>query len=116
MAKKKSAYAKAGVDIDVMMDALARSKWRIRGTFTRDVMSEMGTFGGLFKAPGKDSVLVTSIDGVGTKLKVAAMAGTTLETDDQSDVGLCLGGLPSKAQLATCQRARSRVRSSPLSR
>jgi phosphoribosylformylglycinamidine cyclo-ligase len=73
--EKKSAYAEAGVDIDVMMGALRRSKKRVQGTFNGNVLSEMGAFGGLFKTPGRDTVLVSSIDGVGTKLKVASLAG-----------------------------------------
>jgi len=73
--KKKSAYAEAGVDIDVMMNALTRAKRKVQATYTRDVLSELGSFGGLFRTPGNDTVLVSSIDGVGTKLKVASMAG-----------------------------------------
>lgn len=73
--KKKSAYAEAGVDIDVMMGALSRSKKRIQKTFTSGVVGDVGAFGGLFRSPGHESMLVSSIDGVGTKLKVALMAG-----------------------------------------
>ena len=81
--QKKSAYAEAGVDIDVMMNALERSKKNIRSTFTKGVLGDIGSFGGLFKTPSKDRILVSSIDGVGTKLKVALMAGihTTVGQD-----------------------------------
>ncbi|MDA1044300.1 MAG: phosphoribosylformylglycinamidine cyclo-ligase [Verrucomicrobia bacterium] len=72
--KKKSAYAEAGVDIDEMMSSLSAIKKMVGATQTRGVQSELGSFGGLFTSPGKDHVLVTSTDGVGTKLKVAAMA------------------------------------------
>ncbi len=72
--KKKSAYAAAGVDIDVMMDSLQRIKKRVKATNTAGVVSEIGSFGGLFKSPGRESLLVSSVDGVGTKLKVAHMA------------------------------------------
>ncbi|MBU0676733.1 MAG: phosphoribosylformylglycinamidine cyclo-ligase [Verrucomicrobia bacterium] len=75
MTKKKSAYAEAGVDIDMMDNALRRAKKQILSTVTKGVASEVGSFGGLFEAPGKDALLVSSIDGVGTKLKVASMAG-----------------------------------------
>ena len=75
MSKKKSAYAEAGVDIDIMMSALTRAKTLVKGTKTPGVMSGIGSFGGMFKSPGKDAVLVSSTDGVGTKLKVASMAG-----------------------------------------
>jgi len=84
MAKKKSAYAQAGVDIDVMMDSLKRIKKNVKSTNTPGVVSEIGSFGGLFKSPGKDYLLVASADGVGTKLKVAHMAGK------HNTVGQCL--------------------------
>jgi len=74
MAKKKSAYAAAGVDIDVMMNSLTRIKKNVKSTNTKGVVSEIGSFGGLFKSPGKEYLLVASADGVGTKLKVAHMA------------------------------------------
>jgi phosphoribosylformylglycinamidine cyclo-ligase len=75
MAEKKSAYAQAGVDIDVMMNSLKRIKKNVKTTSTKGVVSEIGSFGGLFRSPGKDFLLVASADGVGTKLKVAHMAG-----------------------------------------
>ena len=70
----KSAYAQAGVDIDIMMNSLKRIGHKVKQTNTKGVVSELGTFGGLFKSPGKDYLLVSSIDGVGTKLKIAHMA------------------------------------------
>lgn len=73
--KKKSAYAEAGVDIDVMMGSLQNIKKDVASTNTDGVVSEIGSFGGLFKSPGADSLIVSSVDGVGTKLKVANMAG-----------------------------------------
>lgn len=72
--KKKSAYAEAGVDIDVMMGSLQNIKKDVKSTNTDGVVSEIGSFGGLFKSPGAESLLVSSVDGVGTKLKVANMA------------------------------------------
>ena len=72
---KKSAYAQAGVDIDEMMTGLNAIKKMVAKTNTPDVLSGIGSFGGLFNSPGKGSVLVASADGVGTKLQVAAMAG-----------------------------------------
>ena len=71
---KKTAYAEAGVDIDSMMSSLKRIGKKVKETNTKDVVSELGSFGGLFKSPGSDNLLVSSIDGVGTKLKVANMA------------------------------------------
>jgi len=81
--KKKSAYAEAGVDIDVMMNSLKRIGKKVKATNTSGVVSELGSFGGLFKSPGKDNLLVSSVDGVGTKLKVANMANkhTTVGQD-----------------------------------
>lgn len=71
----KSAYARAGVDIDEMMSGLTAIKRMVKQTSTGGVLSTLGSFGGLFQSPGAGSVLVASADGVGTKLKVAAMAG-----------------------------------------
>ena len=71
-----SAYAKAGVDIDAQDRALSGIKELVRSTQTPGVLSEMGGFGGLFRVPSgySDPILVSSADGVGTKLMVAAMA------------------------------------------
>ena len=73
--KKKSAYAAAGVDIDEMDRGLAAIKKAVASTKTAGVLSDIGRFGGLFQSPGRDAILVASTDGVGTKLKVAHMAG-----------------------------------------
>ncbi len=67
-------YADAGVDIDRANKTKKRIKYLAHKTFTRGVLSEIGGFGGLFaidKAKYVDPVLVSSVDGVGTKLKVA---------------------------------------------
>jgi phosphoribosylformylglycinamidine cyclo-ligase len=67
-------YADAGVDIDRAMRTKKRIKYLAHKTFTRGVLSEIGGFGGLFaidKQKYADPVLVSSVDGVGTKLKVA---------------------------------------------
>ena len=67
-------YADAGVDIDRANRTKKRIKYLAHKTFTRGVLSEIGGFGGLFavdKAKYLDPVLVSSVDGVGTKLKVA---------------------------------------------
>ena len=75
MPKKKSSYAAAGVDIDEMMSGLQAIKKMVKSTATSGVRSSIGSFGGLFESPGKGFTLVASADGVGTKLKVANMAG-----------------------------------------
>ncbi len=80
----KSAYAAAGVDIDAQEEGLARVKQLARATFTPGVLSEIGSFGGLFRpdfSAMEEPVLVASTDGVGTKLRVAKMVG------DLSSVG-----------------------------
>jgi phosphoribosylformylglycinamidine cyclo-ligase len=66
-------YADAGVDIDQANRAKKRIKYLSHKTFNKNVLSEIGGFGGLFSIPLKyqDPVLVSSVDGVGTKLKVA---------------------------------------------
>jgi phosphoribosylformylglycinamidine cyclo-ligase len=70
-------YRQSGVDIDAGNDAVRRIKALARGTYTPGVLSGVGSFGGLFALDGSvtDPVLVASADGVGTKLKVAFMAG-----------------------------------------
>ncbi|MBI4454533.1 MAG: phosphoribosylformylglycinamidine cyclo-ligase [Acidobacteria bacterium] len=68
-------YTSAGVDIDRANRAKARIKRLARNTFNRNVLSEIGSFGGLFRlARMREPVLVSSIDGVGTKIKVAIAA------------------------------------------
>jgi phosphoribosylformylglycinamidine cyclo-ligase len=71
-------YRQAGVDIDAGNETVRRIKTLARSTFTPGVLSEIGSFGGLFRFDRdkfQDPVLVSSADGVGTKLKVAFMTG-----------------------------------------
>jgi phosphoribosylformylglycinamidine cyclo-ligase len=71
-------YRDAGVDIDEAQRALRTVSGQIRETYGPQVISGIGGFGGLFRADFGDMsqpVLVSSIDGVGTKTKVAAMVG-----------------------------------------
>ena len=80
-------YKASGVDIDAGNETVRRIRGLARSTFTSGVLSDIGSFGGLFRLePGrfKDPVLVSSADGVGTKLKVAFMA------DRHDTVGLDL--------------------------
>ena len=70
-------YKTSGVDIDAGNETVRRIKRLAKATFTPGVLSDIGSFGGLFKldtAAFKEPVLVSSADGVGTKLKVAFMA------------------------------------------
>jgi phosphoribosylformylglycinamidine cyclo-ligase len=66
-------YADAGVNIDRGNRTKQRIKYLAHKTFTKGVLSEIGGYGGLFSVDKKylDPVLVSSVDGVGTKLKVA---------------------------------------------
>ncbi len=71
-------YKQSGVDIDAGNEVVRRIKGLARGTFTPGVLSELGSFGGLFHLGGRglrDPVLVASADGVGTKLRVAFLSG-----------------------------------------
>ena len=71
-------YRQAGVDIDAGNEVVRRIRSLARGTHTPGVLSEIGSFGGLFRmnaAGVEDPVLVASADGVGTKLRVAFMTG-----------------------------------------
>ncbi len=66
-------YRDAGVDIDAASKAKSRIKQLARSTFSARVLREVGAFGGFFSLQGlpRDAVLVSSVDGVGTKLKIA---------------------------------------------
>jgi len=66
-------YRDAGVDIDAAGRAKARIKQMARRTFSRRVLRDVGAFGGFFSLEGlpRDAVMVSSVDGVGTKLKIA---------------------------------------------
>ena len=68
------AYARAGVDVDLGNTLKRQIQSFVKGTHGTQVLGKIGGFGGLFRAkfPGmREPVLVASIDGVGTKLKVA---------------------------------------------
>jgi phosphoribosylformylglycinamidine cyclo-ligase len=71
-------YRQSGVDIDAGNETVRRIRSLARATFTPGVLSEIGSFGGLFALDTTrfhEPVLVSSADGVGTKLKVAFMTG-----------------------------------------
>jgi phosphoribosylformylglycinamidine cyclo-ligase len=74
--KNSLTYADSGVDIDRADRAKQRIKYLAHRTFTKGVVSEIGGFGGMYAIDQKkfrEPVLVSSVDGVGTKLKVAFM-------------------------------------------
>ena len=71
-------YREAGVDIPAADAAKERIKALARGTFTPGVLSEIGSFGAMFRPDlgrYREPVLVASTDGVGTKIQVAVAAG-----------------------------------------
>lgn len=71
-------YRKAGVDIGAGEEFVRLIKSKVRTTFTPRVMTDIGAFGGFFEPDFKGyerPVLVSSIDGVGTKLKIASELG-----------------------------------------
>ena len=79
-------YRDAGVDLDAAERAKERLKGLVASTRDRFTLSELGLFGGLYQVPDglTTPVLVSSADGVGTKLKVA------FEADRHDTVGQCL--------------------------
>jgi phosphoribosylformylglycinamidine cyclo-ligase len=71
-------YRQSGVDIDAGNETVRRIRSLARATFTPGVLSDIGSFGGLFRLDRdryREPVLVSSADGVGTKLKIAFMTG-----------------------------------------
>jgi phosphoribosylformylglycinamidine cyclo-ligase len=74
MTKRKKAYARAGVDVDLGNKLKRNIQSLVRQTHGPQVLGKIGGFGGLFHASFprmREPVLVASVDGVGTKLKVA---------------------------------------------
>ena len=80
-------YKEAGVDIDVANEGLSRIKKHVNKTFNKYTLSDIGSFGGCFNFPTekyKNPVLVSSVDGVGTKLLIASLANR------HDTIGQCL--------------------------
>ena len=76
MSDTSATYKAAGVDIEAGEKAVQSMKAHVRNTFNDLVLTDLGSFGGMMRFPGKDMedpVLVSSIDGVGTKVKIASM-------------------------------------------
>ncbi len=76
--KKSLTYADSGVDISAGEQVVSRIKKMARDTFTPETLSDIGSFGAMFKADFgamANPALVSSADGVGTKLKLAFMTG-----------------------------------------
>jgi len=98
----KLTYKKAGVDIKKASSFKARIKPLVRKSFRKEVLSDIGSFGSFFRLAGKENkglVLVSSADGVGTKLKIAVLAnkhhtvGIDAVAMNVNDI-LCVGAEP----------------------
>lgn len=88
-------YKSSGVDVHAGEEAVRRIKGMVRRTYNANVLSELGSFGGLFRLdPGAydDPVLVSSTDGVGTKILVAIKAGR-FDTVGQDLVNHCVNDI-----------------------
>jgi phosphoribosylformylglycinamidine cyclo-ligase len=76
MNKKTISYADAGVNITVWNSARKKIASLVKTTYNKNVLGDFGHFGGMFSLHSiksyKDPILVSSVDGVGTKLKIAA--------------------------------------------
>lgn len=86
MSEAGASYRDAGVDLDAAERAKERLKQLVAATRDEHTLSELGSFGGLYRVPAdvESPVLVSSADGVGTKLKVAFEAGR------HDTIGQCL--------------------------
>ena len=74
--KKPLTYAEAGVSFEAESEAISRLKRLVQTTYRPEVLSDVGSFGGLFALKTyQEPVLVSSTDSVGTKLKVAFKVG-----------------------------------------
>lgn len=93
---EKSAYGESGVDIDAGNRAVSLMREAVRATYSPEVLSGIGAFGGLYDAGWLKSmqnpVLVASTDGVGTKVRLAAMAGC-YETVGADIVNHCINDI-----------------------
>lgn len=95
MSKQQITYKSAGVDIDAGEETVQRIKPHVKKTFNSRVLSDLGSFGGMFDArfpEYKEPVLVSSVDGVGTKLKVA-QAVNKHDTIGQDLVNHCINDI-----------------------
>ena len=88
-------YKSAGVDIKAGEESVNRIKPLVKETFNKNVLSQIGGFGGLYQVDlttWKEPVLVSSADGVGTKLIIARMAGI-YDTVGQDLVNHCVNDI-----------------------
>jgi phosphoribosylformylglycinamidine cyclo-ligase len=85
-------YAESGVNIDAAQRALARAKESLRSTWDERVRSDLGAFGGLYRPAPGEPLLVASVDGVGTKIKVASLM-RRYDTIGQDIVNHCVNDI-----------------------
>jgi phosphoribosylformylglycinamidine cyclo-ligase len=88
-------YKDSGVDIDAANEAVNRIKKLAKSTFNPNVLSDIGSFGGMFSGlfpEMREPVLVASCDGVGTKLKIAFLTGAH-DTIGYDLVSACVGDI-----------------------
>jgi phosphoribosylformylglycinamidine cyclo-ligase len=98
MSNVSKTYEEAGVSISRGDEFVGHIKEKVRSTFSKSVLSDIGAFGGFFDASFpqlKHPVLVSSVDGVGTKLKVAFLmdqhgtVGQDLVNHCVNDIAVC---------------------------
>ncbi len=92
---EKITYSSAGVDVEEGQRAVDLMKQHVRGTFTPQVLTDIGGFGGLFKLDlvgMKEPILVSGTDGVGTKLKLAFMMNQH-DTIGEDCVAMCVNDI-----------------------
>lgn len=94
----ENSYKASGVDIEAGEETVRRIKGLAKSTFTKNVLSDIGLFGGFYELDLKDyknPVLVSSVDGVGTKLKIAfamnrhSTVGQDLVNHCVNDIAVC---------------------------
>jgi phosphoribosylformylglycinamidine cyclo-ligase len=98
MAENSHTYKGSGVNIDRGDELVRRIRDKVRTTFSKSVLADIGAFGGFYDARFKGTahpVLVSSVDGVGTKLKVAFLmdkhdtVGEDLVNHCVNDIAVC---------------------------
>ncbi len=88
-------YKESGVDIDAGEELVRRIKKPVRSTFSPNVLADIGLFGAFYRASFKGirtPVLVSGVDGVGTKLKIASLMGRH-DTVGQDLVNHCVNDI-----------------------
>ncbi len=87
-------YKAAGVDIEAGYESVERIKSHVKKTFTKGVLGDIGSFGGLFQMSSsyREPVLVSGTDGVGTKLKLAFIMNRH-DTVGQDCVAMCVNDI-----------------------